>query len=237
MACNAGVSAQDSALARGRRPAALGVMHRSFVVPMGEGPRGAASSNDQRKHAAGDGVPPAAAPVRIRAARCSSRLHRRAQPRAAASWLPGVGVVGVKSRKRLTGPLRTSIPAASTPPGAPFHEIGRPAERISRVPGIANGGCVDDPCVPRHHRRCQQRRNNQRRANKSEFHHGLLSLCRVTRLVFATPARFGARTNNAIQSLFQFAAQPAQIAVIATPTQVAAAGISHPCSACALLPK
>jgi hypothetical protein len=55
VACNAGVSAQDNALARGRLPAALGIMHRSFVVPMGEGPRGAASSNDQSKRATGTG--------------------------------------------------------------------------------------------------------------------------------------------------------------------------------------
>jgi hypothetical protein len=175
-----------------------------------------------------DGVQPAAAPVPNRTARFSSRFNRRPQLRAAAIWLPGVGLVGVKWRDRLTRPLRTGIPAASPPPRAPFHEIGRPAERVSRVPGIANGGCMDGPRVPRHRRRCQQRRNNQRRANKSEFHHGLLPLCRVTRLVFATPDRFGARANYAIRFLFQFAAQPAQIAVMAAQTQVGAAGFSFP---------
>ena len=170
-----------------------------------------------------------AAPRSDRKWRFSSRFNRRAQLRAAATWLPGVGLVGVNGRDRLTRPLRTGIPAASPPPGAPFHEIVRPAERVSRVPGIANGGCMDGPCVPRHRRRSQQGRNNQRRANKSEFHHhGLLPLCRVTRLVFATPDKFGARANNAIQFLFQFAAQPAQIAVMAAQTQVGAAGFSFP---------
>jgi hypothetical protein len=87
---------------------------------------------------------------------------------------------------------------------------------------------MDGPCAPRHRRRSQQGRNNQRRANKSEFLHGLLPLCRVTRLVFATPDRFSARANNAIRFLFQFAAQPAQIAVMAAQTQAGAAGFSFP---------
>jgi len=57
---------------------------------------------------------------------------------------------------------------------------------------------------------------------------GFSPLCRVTRLVFATPDTFGARANNAIRVLFQFVAQPAQIAMMATQTQVGAAGFSFP---------
>jgi hypothetical protein len=138
--------------------------------------------------------------------------------------------VGVISRDGLTGPLRTGIPAATPPPGAPFHEIVLSAERVSRIPRIANGpgGCMDGPCVSRHHRPSQEGRNNQRRANKSEFHHGLLPFAVVTRLVFATPNTSSARANNAFRFLFQFASQPAQIAVMAPQTQVATAGISHP---------
>ena len=100
--------------------------------------------------------------------------------RAPAPWLSGIGLVGVISRDGLTGPLRTGIPAAAPPPGAPFHEIVLSAERVSRIPRIANGpaGCMDGPGVSRHHRPSQDGRNNQRRANKSEFHHRLPSLCR-----------------------------------------------------------
>jgi hypothetical protein len=183
-----------------------------------------------------NGAHPAAAPVPLRNGRISTGLNRRARLWAAAIWLPGIGVMRVKSRDRLTRPLRTGIPAASTPPGAPFHEIGRPAERVSWVPGIANGGCMDDPCVPRHRRRSQQRRNNQRSANKSEFHHGFLPFA-VSRVLFSQrPTHSAPCANNAIRFLFQFAAQPAQIAVMATQAQIAAAGISHPCGACGLRP-
>jgi hypothetical protein len=87
---------------------------------------------------------------------------------------------------------------------------------------------MDGPGVSRHHRPSQDGRNNQRRANKSEFHHGLLPFAVVTLLVFATPDTSSARANNAFGLLFQFASQPAQIAVMAPQTQVATAGISHP---------
>jgi len=96
--------------------------------------------------------------------------------------LPGVGLVGVISRDRLTGPLRAGIPAASPAPGAPLHEIVLPAVWVSGVPGIANGG-MDGPCVPRGRRPYQQSRNNQRSANKSEFHHGLLPPFAVSRVL------------------------------------------------------
>ena len=172
----------------------------------------------------------------MRSSQNRAAFTRLIAARRGALALPGVGLAGVIRRDRLTGPLRAGIPAASPAPGAPLHEIVLPAVWVSGVPGIANGG-VDGPCVPRGHRRCQQGRNNQRSANKSEFHHGLLPLCRVTRLVFATPDTFGTGANNAIRFLFQFAAQPAQIAVMAAQTQIVAAGISHPCSACGLLPK
>jgi len=81
---------------------------------------------------------------------------------------------------------------------------------------------MDGPCVLRHRRRSQQGRNNQCCANKSEFHHGLLPFAVSRVLIFATPDTFGARANNAIRFLFQFAAQLAQIAVMTMQTQIAA---------------
>jgi len=82
----------------------------------------------------------------------------------------------------LAGVFVTIVPAAHPSPIAPFQELVFLAERISRVPGIANGrgGWMAGLCFLRHHRSRKQRRNNQRGAKKPEFRHATLLLVPVT---------------------------------------------------------
>ena len=84
-------------------------------------------------------------------------------------------------RDGLTRVVGTIVPAASPSPSGPAHVVIGPAERISRVPGIARD-MLDVVGVHalrrfglRHCRSSQRERNKRGSAKKSEFRHALLT--------------------------------------------------------------